>query len=88
MTQTIQVAVADEHRAGALGLGDSVMVLGALVGSLLAPPLATAGGPRVTFWLAAAVCTAAAGLLARFAAVDAGLATAQPRRPVRASSRT
>ena len=87
VTQTIQVAVPDEHRAGALGLGDSVMVLGALLGSLLAPPLAAAGGPRVTFWLAAAACAAAAGLLAQFATVDAGHAKAQPRRPVRASSR-
>ena len=75
VTQTIQVAVPDEHRAGALGLGDSVMVLGALVGSLLAPPLASVGGARLAFVLGAGACLAAA-------------AAAQARRPMRASSRT
>lgn len=75
VTQTIQVAVPDEHRAGALGLGDSVMVLGALLGSLLAPPLAEAGGPRLALGLCAGACLAAA-------------LASQARLPIRASSRT
>jgi len=72
VTSTIQVAMPDEHRAGALGVGDSVMVLGALVGSLLAPALATAGGARLAFVACAGACLAAAA--------------AQARRPARAVS--
>ena len=46
-----------------------------LVGSLLAPPLASVGGARLAFVLGAGACLAAA-------------AAAQARRPMRASSRT
>ncbi|WP_395695899.1 MFS transporter [Nocardioides sp.] len=74
VTQTVQVEVPDEHRAGALGVGDSVMVLGALLGSLVAPALVGLGGPRLAFVLCAGACLLAAG-------------AAQARRPVRASSR-
>jgi MFS family permease len=65
VTQTIQAAVPRENRAGALGLGDSVMVLGALLGSLLAPVVVAAGGPRSAFLLGAVACvvTAAASRL-------------------------
>lgn len=60
VTQTLQTSVPDRHRAGALGLGDSVMVLGALVGSLLGPALVSVAGPRSTLLLGAAACVAGA----------------------------
>lgn len=60
VTQTLQIAVPDEHRAGVLGLGDSVMVLGALVGSLLGPVVVTVAGPRSAFLVCAGACLAAA----------------------------
>ena len=56
VTQTIQLSMSDGQRAGALGLGDSVMVLGALVGALLAPLMAAAGGARLTFALCTVAC--------------------------------
>ena len=47
VTESIQDSVADEHRAGVLGLGDAVMVSCAMVGTLVAPLLAAALGPRL-----------------------------------------
>ncbi len=46
LTGTIQDAVPDRYRAGALGLADTVMVGACLVGSLVAPALATYAGAR------------------------------------------
>jgi MFS family permease len=46
LTQTLQDAVPDHYRAGALGLADCVMVGGALVGTLVAPALARFAGAR------------------------------------------
>ena len=60
VTETLQDAVPDEHRAGILGLTDSVMVGAALLGSLLAPWLATVVGARVLVALLAAGCAAGA----------------------------
>jgi MFS family permease len=45
-TETIQDGVADRHRAGVLGLTDSVMVGAAMAVSLVTPWLATTFGPR------------------------------------------
>ena len=55
VTETIQDGVPDERRAGVLGLTDSVMVGAAMVGSLLAPWLASAVGARASLLLIAAV---------------------------------
>ncbi len=46
LTGTLQEAVPDRYRAGALGLADTVMVSGCLVGSLVAPTLAQWAGAR------------------------------------------
>jgi MFS family permease len=46
LTGTLQGAVPDRYRAGALGLADTVMVGGCLVGSLVAPTLAQWAGAR------------------------------------------
>ena len=46
LTGTLQDAVPDRYRAGALGLTDTVMVGACLVGSLVAPPLARLAGAR------------------------------------------
>ena len=46
LTGTLQDAVPDRYRAGALGLADTVMVGACLVGSLVAPALATYAGAR------------------------------------------
>ncbi len=46
LTGTIQDAVPDRYRAGALGLADTVMVGACLVGSLVAPALANYAGAR------------------------------------------
>ena len=46
LTGTIQDAVPDRYRAGALGLADTIMVGACLVGSLVAPTLARYAGPR------------------------------------------
>ena len=48
VTGTLQDRVPDHHRAGALGVADAVMVGSCLLGSLLAPALVTALGPRVS----------------------------------------
>ena len=46
LTGTLQDAVPDRYRAGALGLADTVMVGACLVGSLVAPALAKYAGAR------------------------------------------
>ena len=56
MTETIQDSVADEHRAGVLGLGDAVMVSCAMVGTLVAPLLAAALGPRLGLVVLGGAC--------------------------------
>jgi MFS family permease len=53
LTGTLQDAVPDRYRAGALGLADTVMVGGCLVGSLIAPTLARYAGARPALLLAA-----------------------------------
>jgi MFS family permease len=68
VTEQIQDAVPDEHRAGTLGLTDSVMVGAALVGSLLAPTLVSALGPRGLLVLLAVACAATAAVPARVSA--------------------
>ena len=55
VTGTLQEVVPDRYRAGALGLADTVMVGGCLVGSLVAPALARYAGARPTLLLVAAV---------------------------------
>ncbi|HRD62564.1 MAG TPA: hypothetical protein PL137_16775, partial [Nocardioides sp.] len=45
--------VPDRYRAGALGLGDTIMVSACLVGSLVAPALARYAGARVALLLVA-----------------------------------
>ena len=56
VTENIQDGVADEHRAGALGLGDAVMVSCAMGGSLAAPLLASTLGPRSALVLLGSTC--------------------------------
>ena len=46
VTGTLQAAVPDRYRAGALGLADTIMVGGCLVGSLFAAALARVAGAR------------------------------------------
>jgi MFS family permease len=53
MTGTLQDAVPDRYRAGALGLADSVMVGACLLGSLVAPALARYAGARPALLLVA-----------------------------------
>ncbi|HCB06856.1 MAG TPA: hypothetical protein DEQ43_21875 [Nocardioides bacterium] len=53
VTGTLQEAVPDRYRAGALGLGDTIMVSACLVGSLVAPALARYAGARVALLLVA-----------------------------------
>jgi len=60
VTETIQNAVPDDHRAGVLGLTDSVMVGAAMAGSLVAPSLASLLGARPLVALLAAGCLAVA----------------------------
>jgi MFS family permease len=55
LTETIQDAVPDGARAGVLGLTDTVMVAAALLGSLVAPWLSSALGPRAAVLLLAGV---------------------------------
>jgi MFS family permease len=55
LTETIQDAVPDSARAGVLGLTDTVMVAAALLGSLAAPWLSSAVGPRSAVLLLAGV---------------------------------
>lgn len=52
-TQTLQDVVPDHHRAGALGLMDTVMVGACLVGSVVAPLLAEWLGARLAMGLVA-----------------------------------
>lgn len=59
ITEMIQDGIADEHRAGALGLADAVMVCCAMVGALLGPLLAGGLGSRLTLLLAGLACLAA-----------------------------
>ena len=53
LTGTLQDAVPDRYRAGALGLADTVMVGACLVGSLVAPALARYAGARPALLLVA-----------------------------------
>jgi MFS family permease len=55
-TELLQDAVADDRRAGILGVADSVMVLAALVGALVSPLVADWWGPRGVLWLLASGC--------------------------------
>lgn len=59
-TELLQRSVPDDRRAGILGVGDSAMVLAALVGALVAPSLAGWAGPRVLLAVAAALSVAGA----------------------------
>lgn len=56
ITEMIQDGIADEHRAGALGLADAVMVCCAMAGALLGPLLAGAVGSRLALVLTALLC--------------------------------
>ena len=72
LTGTLQDAVPDRYRAGALGLGDTIMVGACLVGSLVAPALARAAGARPALLAVAAAAVLpvlAVRLLPRFALV-------------------
>jgi hypothetical protein len=53
LTGTLQNAVPDRYRAGALGLADTVMVGACLIGGLLAPALARYAGARPALLLVA-----------------------------------
>jgi MFS family permease len=53
VTGTLQDVVPDRYRAGALGLADTIMVGGCLVGSLVAPALARSAGARPALVLVA-----------------------------------
>jgi MFS family permease len=55
VTGTLQDVVPDRYRAGALGLADTIMVGGCLVGSLVAPALARSAGARPALVLVALV---------------------------------
>ncbi len=59
VTESLQDGVADEHRSGALGLGDAVMVSCAMAGSLVAPLLASAIGARSALVLLGSTCLVA-----------------------------
>ncbi|MFC5177823.1 MFS transporter [Nocardioides taihuensis] len=56
VTETLQAEVPDEHRAGVLGVADTVMVAGAMVGSFVAPLLAARLGSRGALLVAGAGC--------------------------------
>ena len=58
ITETIQDGVADEHRAGVLGLADAVMVSCAMVGAFAAPVIAGGIGARPTLVLVGLGCLA------------------------------
>ena len=55
LTGTLQDAVPDRYRAGALGLADTIMVAACLLGSLVAPALARIAGARPALLIVAAV---------------------------------
>jgi hypothetical protein len=63
VTEAIQDAVPDAHRAGALGVTDSVMVGSGLAGSLVAPWLGSAMGPRAELLLLASLSVATVAIL-------------------------
>ena len=77
LTGTLQQAVPDRYRAGALGLGDTVMVGACLVGSLLTPTAVAMVGARPT--IATAAVLVAVPLLAGYTVV------ATPRPSMRTS---
>ena len=77
LTQTLQDAVPDHYRAGALGLADCCMVGGALVGSLVAPVASRVAGARPSLLLVALLC-----LVPMVAALLRTTAQAQPARVV------
>ncbi len=69
-TELLQRAVPDDRRAGILGVGDSAMVLAALIGALVAPVLAAWWGPRLLLVLLAALCLAAVAPATRALRLD------------------
>jgi MFS family permease len=79
LTGTLQDAVPDRYRAGALGLADTVMVGGCLIGSLVAPTLAQWAGARPALLVVSALALLPL-LLARGSrrARTASVAAAQP----------
>lgn len=58
ITEMVQDGVADEHRAGALGLADGVMVCCAMVGAFVGPLLAAGLGSRSALVLTGLACLA------------------------------
>ena len=81
VTETIQDAVPDSQRAGALGLTDSVMVGAALLGSLLAPWLGSVLGPSGLLLGLAATTVGALTMLARRTPQAAGAPWVPAQRP-------
>jgi predicted MFS family arabinose efflux permease len=77
VTEVIHDRVPDTRRAGTLGLTDSVMVAAAMLGSLVAPPLAAWLGARELVALLAATCVAAAVVPDRLG--EAATGTADPQ---------
>jgi MFS family permease len=59
-TTLLQESVPDCRRAGVLGMADSAMVTAAMVGALLAPPLANWWGARTVLAIVAICCGAVA----------------------------
>ncbi len=88
VTESIQDGVADVHRAGVLGLADSVMVGAGMVGALAAPGLADVVGPRALFLVIA--LAAAAVVVAGAASVSvvrrAGSRPPEPTAPPSATA--
>jgi hypothetical protein len=64
-TSYVQVAAPDRLRASVLGLTDTAMVAAALLGALVAPPLAATLGPKPVVLAAAAGSVAAVVLVRR-----------------------
>ena len=64
-TEALQSAVPDEHRAAALGIGDTAMVAAALVASAVAPHVTTMVGARPHGVVVGLGVAASAALLAR-----------------------
>ena len=65
VTATLQDAVPDRYRAGALGVADTVMVASCLVATLAAPPLADLLGPRPLLLLTAVAAVVPLALVVR-----------------------
>ena len=80
VTETIQVGVPDLHRAGVLGLADSVMVAAAMVGSLVTPALADLVGPRALIAMLAGVVVAAVAVPAGRLVLGVSPGTLNPAR--------